>query len=189
MHLRVHLSWIIIVAPPSDIAISHVPGAGVTGNGAAALGIIEAVIARFFTGGEQSLAMLPDMILDLSARHGEGIGIGAAEARPKESEQVAPQRADAANKTDLKRFMRKSLCFRAWSPGDRRTRSSLRAPGAFSRKGDHCQWRLSALLRLARERKTFRDIVGDQEGSDRVASHRELPSSSARPQEKRITRA
>jgi hypothetical protein len=51
MHLRVHLSWIVIVAPPSDIAISLVPGAGVTGNCAAALGIIEAVIARFFTGG------------------------------------------------------------------------------------------------------------------------------------------
>jgi hypothetical protein len=35
MHLRVHLSWIIIVAPPSDIVISLVPGAGVPGNGAA----------------------------------------------------------------------------------------------------------------------------------------------------------
>ena len=41
------MSWIIIVAPPSDIAISHVPGAGVPGNGAAAIGIIEAVVARF----------------------------------------------------------------------------------------------------------------------------------------------
>ena len=76
MHLRVHLSRIIIVAPPSDIAISLVPGAGVPGNGAAAIGIIEAVVARFFPGGQQSLAMLPDMILDLSAGHGEGIGGG-----------------------------------------------------------------------------------------------------------------
>src|SRR5580704_13012037 len=76
MHLRVHLSWIIIVAPPSDIAISHVPGAGVPGNGAAAIGIIEAVIAGFFASGQQSLAMLLDMILDLSAGHGEGIGGG-----------------------------------------------------------------------------------------------------------------
>jgi hypothetical protein len=76
MHLRVHLSWIIVVAPPSDITISLVPGAGVPGNGAAALGIIEAVIARFFTGGQQGLAMLFDMILDLSAGHGERIGAG-----------------------------------------------------------------------------------------------------------------
>ena len=76
VHLRVHLRWIIIVAPPSDIAISHVPGAGVTGNGAAAIGIIEAVVARFFTRGQQSLAMLPDMILNLSAGHGEGVGSG-----------------------------------------------------------------------------------------------------------------
>ena len=67
------MSWIVIVAPPSDIAISLVRGAGVTGNGAAALGIIEAVIARFFTGGQQGLAMLPDMILDLCAGHGERI--------------------------------------------------------------------------------------------------------------------
>ena len=76
MHLRVHLSWIIIVAPPSDIAISLVPGAGVPGNGTAAIGIIEAVVARFLSGGQQSLAMLPNMILDLSAGHGEGIGGG-----------------------------------------------------------------------------------------------------------------
>ena len=76
MHVGVHCNGIVIVAPPSDIAISLVRGAGVTGNGAAALGIIEAVIARFFTGGEQSLAMLFDMILDLSAGHGEGIGGG-----------------------------------------------------------------------------------------------------------------
>ena len=67
------MSWIIIVAPPSDIAVSLVPGAGEPGNGTATIGIIEAVVARFFSGGQQSLAMLPDMILDLSAGHGEGI--------------------------------------------------------------------------------------------------------------------
>jgi hypothetical protein len=76
MHLRVHLRWIIIVAPPSDIAISLVPGAGVPGNGAAAIRIIEAVVARFFPGGQQSLAMFPDIILDLGAGHGERIGAG-----------------------------------------------------------------------------------------------------------------
>jgi hypothetical protein len=76
MHLRVHLSWIVIVAPPSDIAISLVLGAGVPGNGTAAIGIIEAIVARFFTGRKQSLAMPSDMILDLSAGHGEGIGGG-----------------------------------------------------------------------------------------------------------------
>ena len=76
MHLRVHCSGIVIVAPPSDIAISLVPCAGVPGNGAAAIGIIEAVVARFLTGRQQSLAMLLDMILDLSAGHGEGVGMG-----------------------------------------------------------------------------------------------------------------
>ena len=70
------MSWIVIVAPPSDIAISHVLGAGVSRNGAAAFGIIEAVVARFNTGGQQSLAMLRDIILDLSAGHGEGVGVG-----------------------------------------------------------------------------------------------------------------
>ena len=70
------MSWVIIVAPPSDIAISLVPRASVPGNGAAAIGIIEAVVARFLAGGQQSLAMLPDMILDLSADHGERIGGG-----------------------------------------------------------------------------------------------------------------
>jgi predicted benzoate:H+ symporter BenE len=76
MHLRVHLRWIVIVAPPSDIAISLVRGAGVPGNGPAALGIIEAVVARFSTAAQQSLAMPLDIILDLSAGHGEGIGVG-----------------------------------------------------------------------------------------------------------------
>jgi hypothetical protein len=99
MHLRVHLSWIIIVAPPSDIAISHVPGAGVPGNGAAAIGIIEAVIAGFFASGQQSLAMLLDMILDLSAGHGEGIGLvlecgmGCDRARRDSSFGESPERS------------------------------------------------------------------------------------------------
>jgi len=70
------LSWIIIVAPPSDITISLVPGAGVPGNGAAAIGIIEAVVARFFSGGQQSLAMLFDKILNLSACQSERMGGG-----------------------------------------------------------------------------------------------------------------
>jgi hypothetical protein len=76
MHVGVHCGGIVIVTPPSDIAISHVPGADEPGNGTAAIGIIEAVVARFFSGCQQSLAMLPDMILDLSAGHGEGIGGG-----------------------------------------------------------------------------------------------------------------
>jgi hypothetical protein len=76
MHLRVHLSWIAIVAPPSDITISHVSGAGVPRNGAAAIGIIEAVVARFFSGGQQCLTMLFDKILNLSAGQGERIGGG-----------------------------------------------------------------------------------------------------------------
>jgi hypothetical protein len=76
VHLGIHLSWIIIVTPPSDIAISLVPGAGIPGNGAAAIGIIEAVAPRFLAGGQQSLTMLPDIVLDLSAAHGEGIGAG-----------------------------------------------------------------------------------------------------------------
>jgi hypothetical protein len=52
MHLGVHLSWIIIVTPPSDIAISLVRGAGEPGNGSAAIGIVEAVVAGFNTGGQ-----------------------------------------------------------------------------------------------------------------------------------------
>jgi hypothetical protein len=76
MHVRVHRNGIVIVTPPSDIAISLVRGAGEPGNGTAAIGIVEAVVARFFPGGQQSLAMLPYIILDLSAGHGEGIGVG-----------------------------------------------------------------------------------------------------------------
>jgi hypothetical protein len=76
MHVGVHCNGIVIVAPPSDIAISLVRGAGEPGNGAATVAIIEAVVARFFPGGQQSLAMLPDIVLDLSAGHGERIGAG-----------------------------------------------------------------------------------------------------------------
>src|ERR1700733_1232466 len=64
------------------------------------------------------------------------LGVDAAEARPKESQHVATPKTVAANKIDVKLFMRKSLCFRAWIPCDRRPRSSLRARGAFSRKGE-----------------------------------------------------
>ena len=76
MQVGVHGNRIVIVTPPSDIAMRLVLGAGEPGNGTAAIGIIEAVVARFFTGGQQSLAMPPDMILDLSAGHSEGIGGG-----------------------------------------------------------------------------------------------------------------
>src|SRR3984885_1363623 len=43
MHVGVHCNGIVIVAPPSDIAVSLVPGAGEPGNGTAAIGIIEAL--------------------------------------------------------------------------------------------------------------------------------------------------
>ena len=75
MRVGVHCNRIVIVTPPTDIAISLVRGAGEPGNGAATVRIIEAIVARFFTGGQQSLAMLPDIILDLSAGHGEGVGM------------------------------------------------------------------------------------------------------------------
>ena len=48
----VHCNGIVIVTPPSDIAISLVHGAGEPGNSAAAIGIVEAVVARFNTGGQ-----------------------------------------------------------------------------------------------------------------------------------------
>ena len=76
MHVGVHCDGIVIVTRPSDIAMRLVLGAGEPGNGTAAIGIIEAVVARFFTGGQQSLAMPLDIIFDLSAGHGEGIGVG-----------------------------------------------------------------------------------------------------------------
>jgi hypothetical protein len=114
--------------------------------------------------------------------------LDAAEARPEESEHVAAPRTDAANKTDLKLFMRTSICFRAWIPCDRRARSSLRAPGAFSRKGDQ----LSVAPERARtSRAGAQNVsrpVGDQENRESAACHRELPSPSAR-QEMRIIRA
>jgi hypothetical protein len=76
MHVGVHCNQIVIVTPPSDIAISLVHGAGEPGNGTTAIGIVEAVVAQFFTGGQQSLATPLDIILDLSAGHGGGIGVG-----------------------------------------------------------------------------------------------------------------
>lgn len=53
--------------------------------------------------------ILGDIILGLLAGHGEGIGIGLAEAPPKESAHAVAPKTDAANKTDAKFFMRKSL--------------------------------------------------------------------------------
>ena len=52
MHVGVHCNGIVIVTPPSDIAISLVRGAGEPGNGSAAIVIVEAVVARFDTGGQ-----------------------------------------------------------------------------------------------------------------------------------------
>ena len=60
--------------------------------------------------------------------------------------------------------------------------------GRSAGRVSHCQPRLSALLNRTGKRKTLREIVGDQESSDRAACHRELPGPSAR-QGKRITRA
>jgi hypothetical protein len=47
MHVGVHRNGIVIVAPPSDIAISLVHGTGEPGNGSAAIGIVEALVTRF----------------------------------------------------------------------------------------------------------------------------------------------
>jgi hypothetical protein len=74
MHVGIHCNGIVIVTPPPDIAISLVPGAGEPGNGTAAIGIIEAVAARFLIGRQQSLTLPLDIILGLSAGHGEGFG-------------------------------------------------------------------------------------------------------------------
>jgi hypothetical protein len=74
MHLRVHLSWIVIVTPPSDRTINLVSGAGEPRNCPAAIGIIKAVVAGLSAGGQQRLTVLPDVSLDLSAGHGEGVG-------------------------------------------------------------------------------------------------------------------
>jgi hypothetical protein len=52
MYVGVHNGGIIIVTPPSDIAISLVHGAGEPGNSSAAIGIVEAIVARFNTGGQ-----------------------------------------------------------------------------------------------------------------------------------------
>ena len=52
MHVGVHCNGIVIVAPPSDIAISLVHSTGEPGNGSAAIGIVEAVVARFNAGGQ-----------------------------------------------------------------------------------------------------------------------------------------
>ena len=45
MHVGVHCDGIAIVTPPSDIAMRLVLGAGEPGNGSAAIGIVEAIVA------------------------------------------------------------------------------------------------------------------------------------------------
>jgi hypothetical protein len=74
MHAGVHCTWIVIITPPSDRAKRHVLGAGVPRNGPTAVGIIKTVVARLSAGGQQRLAVLPDISLDLSAGHRERIG-------------------------------------------------------------------------------------------------------------------
>ena len=69
MHVGVHCNGIVIVTPPSNITISLVHGAGEPGNGAAAIGIVEAVVARFFARVQQILAMFLDIVLNLRAGH------------------------------------------------------------------------------------------------------------------------
>jgi hypothetical protein len=117
------------------------------------------------------------------------LGVDAAEARIKEAAQVIAPKTDTVNKTEIRFFIRKSLVLEHEFAAIPHSDAPCRAVERSAQRTSHCQRRLSALLHRTRQRKTFRDIVGDQEGSDRVASHRELPSSSARPQEKRITRA
>jgi hypothetical protein len=88
MRVRVHRNGIVIVTPPFDIAISVVHGAGEAGNGTAAICIVEAIVARFFPGGQQSLAMPPNIILNLSAGRGGGIGIGPGRSQ---AQRVRPR--------------------------------------------------------------------------------------------------
>src|SRR3984957_11664640 len=99
------------------------------------------------------------------------LGVDAAEAQPKESEHVAAPKTDAANKIDVKLFMRKSLRFRAWIPCDRRPRSSLRARGAFSRKGEP--------LSAAPERAPQSDGQGQNISGDRGRSRKQRGSAVA----------
>jgi uncharacterized membrane protein len=52
MDVGVHYRGIVVVAPPSNIAISFIFGADVPGNGSATIGIVEAVVPRFNAGGQ-----------------------------------------------------------------------------------------------------------------------------------------
>jgi hypothetical protein len=52
MRVGVHLNGIVIVTPPSDMAISLVQSADESGNSSAAISIVEAIVARFNTGGQ-----------------------------------------------------------------------------------------------------------------------------------------
>jgi hypothetical protein len=63
MHSRVHYSRVVIITPPPDEAEGFVKSTDEARNSTAAIGIVEGVVARFFTGVEQSLAMLLEIIL------------------------------------------------------------------------------------------------------------------------------
>ena len=73
MGVRVHLNRVVIVAPPSDVAIGLVSSTDEARNGAAAIRLIKAIVARCITGRQQSLAVLLNIILDLSAGHSRRI--------------------------------------------------------------------------------------------------------------------
>jgi hypothetical protein len=63
MYSRVHYSRVVIITPPPDEAEGFVKSTDEARNSTAAIGVIEAVVARFFTCGQQSLAMLLKIIL------------------------------------------------------------------------------------------------------------------------------
>ena len=106
MRVRVHYSWIVIVTPPSDVAVGLVKGTGETGNGTAAIGIIQAVVARVFAGGQQSLAMLRDIILDLRAGHSRRLNRRKCKGTRA---QRSPHFSKAKNATGGWRFAATSL--------------------------------------------------------------------------------
>src|ERR1700733_1083895 len=114
------------------------------------------------------------------------LGVDAAEARIKEAAQVIAPKTDTVNKTDIRFFIRKSLVleheFAVIAYGD-----ALWGQWAFSAKGERLSAAWSAIGRQdlrgwraqvhaidrqptrrgkhrTRERKTFRDIVGDKKG-------------------------
>jgi hypothetical protein len=74
MHVRVHCRGIVIVTPPPDVAIILISGTGEARNGAPAVGIIKAIVARFSASGHESLAVFPNVPLELTTCHGERVG-------------------------------------------------------------------------------------------------------------------